>query len=181
MNSPLHNAQLKVHFDRQSHDESPVAVRWQYPPTENEYYTVLPRYSMFYCNTISSSRAHVNMRTEWTLNSLQMICDNYLCVYDSNIFGVRVWGFLYRNKRTCDLCCYLPTMGSRAALDIIRLSDRCLINASKSGLSIGAPLVADNIGTLEEFFISLKRDSEPTFQNTQCDAVITWSIFSSTP
>ena len=50
-------------------------------------------------------------------------------------------------------------MGSRAALDTIRLGDRCLTNASKSGLSIGAPLVADNIGVLDGFLLSLKRDS----------------------
>ena len=58
-------------------------------------------------------------------------------------------------------------MGSRASLDITRLGDRCLINASESGLSIGAPLMADYIvvfWVLEEFFLSLKRDSEQTFQ-----------------
>ena len=82
------------------------------------------------------------------------------------------------NKHTCDVCCYLPTMGSRAALDTIRLSDRCLTNASKSGLSIGAPLVAASIEVLEGFFLSLKRDSAQSFQNTQCGAVKTRSIFS---
>ena len=77
-----------------------------------------------------------------------------LCVYNCDTFGVRVWRFLYRNKHTCDLCCYLPNMGSRAALDTIRLSDRSLTNVGETGLSIGFPLVTDYTAVSQNFFLT---------------------------
>ena len=103
----------------------------------------------------SSTGPHVKMEHRLVPELTANIYYTNLCVYNCDTFGVRVWRFFYRNKHTCDLCCYLPNMGSRAALDTIRLSDRSLTNVGETGLSIGFPLVTDYTAVSQNFFLTL--------------------------